>query len=117
MWNYEDDTTPDPNLIITGGTFSCHPISMATAKATLTYIKENGNAIYDDLNRKTEYVVSELKQFYSEFNIPLEMVYCKSMFSFKPKGNVMFLRFLFYFLIKGGFIYGKGQHASFRLLI
>ena len=28
VWNYEDDSVPDPNLIITGGTFSCHPISI-----------------------------------------------------------------------------------------
>lgn len=108
VWNYEDDSAPDPNLIITGGTFSCHPISMTAAKATLTYIKEHGDTMYDGMNQKTEYIVSELNKFYQEKNIPLEMVYCKSMLSFKPKGNVMFLRFLFYFLIEKGIYIWEG---------
>lgn len=108
QWNFDDDTSPSMDLIVTGGTFSCHPISMTAAKAALSYIKEQGQAMYEVLNKKTEKLVMELNQFFKEKNIQLELVNCASIFSFKPKGNVMFLRFLFYSLIEKGVYLWEG---------
>ncbi|SMF76958.1 Ketoacyl-synthetase C-terminal extension [Paenibacillus uliginis N3/975] len=106
-WNYGDESYPNMTLMHTGGTFNCHPLTMAAAKGVLQYIIDHPD-LYDRLNSRTNIIQKELNDFFSSYEIPLEIVSCTSMFSFKPKSDVLFLRVLFYKLAMNGIYLWEG---------
>lgn len=97
LWDYGDDSCPpDENKrTFVAGTFCHHPIAMAASKAVLTKIKESGDELYNDINKKTEYLCTTLNTYFIENNIPISMSYCGSLFRFVLKGNLE----LFYYLL------------------
>ncbi|HEX3045792.1 MAG TPA: aminotransferase class III-fold pyridoxal phosphate-dependent enzyme [Bacillota bacterium] len=108
MWEGGAEAQPDMDLIVSGGTFSCHPLAMVAAKAILTYIKSQGPPLYNQLNQRTRKLAGYLNDYFNRGQLPLEMVYCASMFSFKPKKDLLFLRFLFYKLALKGIYLWEG---------
>ncbi|MCP4179823.1 MAG: aminotransferase class III-fold pyridoxal phosphate-dependent enzyme [bacterium] len=108
QWNYGDNSKPNMNIMVTGGTFSCHPVSMAASQAILEFLKVEGESLYNKLNSKTQKLVDDLNSYFNEQKIPIDMVHCASMFSFKPKKDVLFLRFLFYKLAYKGIYLWEG---------
>lgn len=105
VWNYGDDSYPpdEEKRTFVAGTFCHHPLSMAAAKAVLTKIDESGEAVYEDINQKTNYLCDNLNRYFVENSIPIKMTHCGSLFRFVLKGNLE----LFYYLLnlKGVYIW------------
>ncbi|AKF95948.1 aminotransferase class III-fold pyridoxal phosphate-dependent enzyme [Brevibacillus laterosporus] len=107
-WNYDGNSNPSSEVIVSGGTFCCHPLSMAASRAVLTYIKANKDTLYEGISRRTAFLASNLNDFFEKYQIPIEIAHCGSIFTFKPKRDVVFLRFLFYKLAEKGVYLWEG---------
>ena len=109
-WNYGDDSVPptEEKRTFVAGTFCHHPISMAAAKAVLTKIKDEKNHIYADVNQKTKYLCDSLNTYFINNKVPIQMVYCGSLFRFVLKGN---LELFYYFLILKGVYVWEGRNS------
>ncbi len=107
-WNFSDNSAPSGFLAHTGGTFCHHPLAMAAAKATLDILKRGGNAIQEDLNRKTTLLANYLNSFFEKCSIPLRIAHFGSLFIFRIEKEPTLLRFLYYKLIEKGFYLWEG---------
>ncbi len=85
-WRYGDDSYPTVNRTFVAGTFTRHPLTMATSKAILTEIKRIGTQAYTELNLKTKNLVDRLNAYYKKEGIPIKMVRFGSLFAFKNVG-------------------------------
>jgi len=103
MWQYGDASYPLADRTIFGGTFCQHPAAMITTLATLRYLKEQGPALQQNLNRRTDRLAAELNDFFDLEEVPIKVVHFASLFRFSFSTN---LEFLFYQMMeKGVFIW------------
>jgi glutamate-1-semialdehyde aminotransferase len=63
FWQYGDESIPEVGVTFFAGTFVRHPVALAAAKAVLTRIKAEGNALYEKLAKKTTQMATEAKDF------------------------------------------------------
>ncbi|MBF0411474.1 MAG: amino acid adenylation domain-containing protein [Desulfamplus sp.] len=84
LWDYGDDSVPCQEVIFFGGTFCKHPLTMAAAHAALTHIKNRGQALQDEVNRRTEKFATEVNQFFQDNNIGIKISWFASQFIFEP---------------------------------
>jgi len=98
-WQYGDTSYPQTERVGFGGTFCQHPLTMTTTLATLRYLKEQGPALQEGLNEKTERLAKTLNAYFGENGIPIEVVYFGSLFRFAFSSN---LELLFYHLMEQG---------------
>ena len=99
MWQYGDTSYPRTERAGFGGTFCQHPLTMTTTLATLRYLKEQGPALQEGLNEKTERLAKTLNAYFAENGIPIEVVYFGSLFRFAFSSN---LELLYYHLMEEG---------------
>lgn len=71
FWQYGDDSIPEIGVTYFAGTFVRHPLALATAKASLTYMKEQGPGLQADLNEKTKYIADTLNGIIKKLNVPM----------------------------------------------
>ena len=103
MWNYGDSSYPQAETTFVGGTFCLHPLAMATSLAVLKHIKQQGPALYQELNQKTARFARKLDQFFEAEQIPIQTTTFGSLFRFTFKGNRDLL--FFHLLEKGIYIW------------
>ena len=72
VWNYGDNSTPSVKTTFFAGTFCKHPLSLAAAKAVLSEIKNQGDTLYQELNKSTFQLVKDLNQYSDRENIPVQ---------------------------------------------
>ncbi|MBF0303825.1 MAG: aminotransferase class III-fold pyridoxal phosphate-dependent enzyme, partial [Desulfamplus sp.] len=84
LWDYGDDSVPGQEVIFFGGTFCKHPLTMAAAHAALTHIKNRGQALQGEVNRRTEKFATEVNQFFQDNNIGIKISWFASQFIFEP---------------------------------
>ncbi|HEY8269989.1 MAG TPA: aminotransferase class III-fold pyridoxal phosphate-dependent enzyme [Pseudobdellovibrionaceae bacterium] len=106
-WQFGDDSLPDKEMTFFAGTFSKHPLAMATAFETLKLLREKGTQIIGALNTKTAALCQELNQFFTEQDLDITMVYFGSLFRFKANLN---LDLLVASLNKAGFYIWEGRN-------
>ncbi len=99
MWQYGDDSYPGVERTFFGGTFCQHPLALMTAHATLTYLKQQGPSLQENLNKRTAQFANELNHYFNQENLPIQLIYFASLFRFAHDGN---LDLFFYHLIKKG---------------
>jgi hypothetical protein len=79
FWKFGDDSIPEAGVTYFAGTFVRHPLALATCKASLLHMKEQGVALQDELARKTERFASDLNTYLKLNNLPMEVVYYRSL--------------------------------------
>ena len=107
-WNYGDESYPEAETTFLAGTFTKHPLTMASAKATLKRIKEIGRSAYEKLNRRTEKFARELNEWFKLQEAPFEIVTFGSLFRFKFTGNH---DLLFYHLLYRSIYIWEGRNC------
>lgn len=107
-WLFGDDSMPEKRTTVIAGTFNIHPLTMATAKAVLTEIKNQGPILQDKLNQKVSYLCDHLNRWFNENAIPVEMVCFGSLFRFKVNANT---EILFYHLMEKGIFVWEGRNC------
>ncbi|MEX2600796.1 MAG: aminotransferase class III-fold pyridoxal phosphate-dependent enzyme, partial [Balneolaceae bacterium] len=102
-WQYGDNSYPEVNRIVFGGTFCQHPLAMTASLATLRYLKEKGPGLQEELNDKTAKLAGELNNWFDEEEVPIKIVWFGSLFRFDFSTN---LELLFYHMnLRGIFVW------------
>lgn len=108
IWNFDDNSMPkfDDRRIFVAGTFCHHPVTMAASYATLSYLKEQGSELQQNLNRRTQNMVNELNAIFQENNVPILVDNFASEFRFNIPPE---LEIFFYLLILKGVHVWEGR--------
>ncbi|BAZ43882.1 aminotransferase class-III [Chondrocystis sp. NIES-4102] len=80
MWNYGDRSFPEVKTTFFAGTYCKHPLSLAAAKAMLTYLKAEGNSLQRELGDRTTKFVGEINSCFAKFELPIVMANFGSCF-------------------------------------
>ncbi|MCP4347098.1 MAG: aminotransferase class III-fold pyridoxal phosphate-dependent enzyme [Desulfobacterales bacterium] len=108
FWNYGDGSYPDKEVTSFGGTFCKHPLTMAAAKAALSYLKEQGPGVQERVNNLTSYFATTLDTFFEKEKVPIRIAHFCSLFRFESFGKYSLLfqpiemDILFYLLLEKG---------------
>lgn len=78
-WQYGDDSVPTVGVTYFAGTFVRHPLALAACKASLTHLKNSGEALQTTLNLHTAAMADELSAFCREVGAPVEIRYFSSL--------------------------------------
>lgn len=109
MWNYGDNSYPQAETTFFGGTFFKHPLVMSVAWESLSYIKERGPALQDELAAKADRLVAELNTFYEDAGVPIRMINFRSLFRFTYPPDLKYMDLFFYHLIDKGVYVWEGR--------
>jgi amino acid adenylation domain-containing protein len=71
FWQFGDDSIPEVGVTYFAGTFVRHPLALATSKASLTYMKEQGPLLQQGLNERTKYIADSLNTIIRRLNVPM----------------------------------------------
>jgi glutamate-1-semialdehyde-2,1-aminomutase len=108
MWNYGDASYPQVETTFFAGTFCKHPLTMAAAKAVLKEMKKQGSTMQEQLNQRTAQLAETLNAFFSQKNVPIQIVHFGSLFRFTFTGN---MDLLFYHLLAKGVYVWEGRNC------
>jgi len=87
MWRFGDDSTPDETNTFVAGTFCSHPLTMASARAMLEHLTEEGPSLQRELNARTRRLCTRLNQVFAETGLPIHTVPFGSLFRYVvPRG-------------------------------
>jgi amino acid adenylation domain-containing protein/non-ribosomal peptide synthase protein (TIGR01720 family) len=103
FWQFGDDSVPTGRTIFTGGTHNRHPLALAAAGAALDYLREQGPALHEAVNRKTERLGKELNAYLEAESVAFRVAWFGSQFRFEALGDPFDLEVFFYLLTEFGF--------------
>ncbi|WP_299124660.1 polyketide synthase [uncultured Winogradskyella sp.] len=101
-WQYGDDSIPEVGVTYFAGTFVRHPLALASTKASLLYMKEQGTALQTRLNAMTERLAFELNSSFKNRNLPIEITYYCSLWRLKFLEDIPFSELLFVLMRQKG---------------
>lgn len=88
-WNYGDQSRPRPGTIFYGGTFNKNPLTTASARAVLKYLKHQGPSLQQNLNQRTAKLAEEINAYFQQQQVPIQVLHCGSLFRFALAQNFM----------------------------
>ncbi len=94
-WQYGDDSKPEVGITYFAGTFVRHPLVLATAKASLQYIKEQGPALQAGLNEKTSKLADTLNLIAKKYRVPAFIAHFSSLWRVKFTEEYPYYELLF----------------------
>ncbi|MEM7535098.1 MAG: aminotransferase class III-fold pyridoxal phosphate-dependent enzyme [Chloroflexota bacterium] len=106
---------PKNNLSFVAGTFCRHPLAMASSRAMLQHLKEEGPALQESLNQRTAQLAQILNLRFREAQVPIEMTHFGSFFRFVFSRNVSYfyqpleIELLYHHLIEKGIYVWEGR--------
>ncbi|NES85718.1 MAG: aspartate aminotransferase family protein [Moorea sp. SIO2B7] len=115
MWTYGDSSYPEVETTFFAGTFSKHPLTMATARATLKHLKSSGAELQEQLNQRTSQLATTLNSYFEREGVSIRVIHFASVFRFTFSGNAsevyvpIDLDLLFYHLIEKGVYIWEGR--------
>lgn len=95
FWQYGDDSFPEVGVTYFAGTFVRHPLALASAKASLEFMKERGIALQNRLNTMTENFVFDLNKEFGQRNLPMKITYFGSMWRMEFTAEFSYSELLF----------------------
>ena len=101
-WQYGDDSVPEVGVTYFAGTFVRHPASIAACKAALEILTEEGPALQQRINAQTNYLVSELDNFFRDREVPLEINSFSSLWRMTYTETVPYGEILFFLIREKG---------------
>ena len=107
-WQYGDDSFPEKGVTFFGGTFVRHPLSLASARAQLLALKEQGPQLQEELNRRTAEFVTEIDTLFRKTGAPMRVMCGGSMFLLAVTDTNPLARLVYFYLRE------KGVHLTER---
>ncbi|WP_461039661.1 amino acid adenylation domain-containing protein [Spirosoma harenae] len=95
FWQYGDASIPEVGVTYFAGTFVRHPLALAAAKASLTYIKAAGPALQQELTRKTQRLADGLNAVLKGWQLPIFVVNFGSLWKIKFKEEIPYGELVF----------------------
>jgi glutamate-1-semialdehyde-2,1-aminomutase len=114
MWQYGDDSYPQTEKTFYAGTFSKHPLAMATTRAVLKRLKKDGLILLEHLNQRSNHLANTLNAYFKSNDIAVRMVNFGSLCRFALNGNGSYLSqleidLLAYHIIEKGLYIWEGR--------
>jgi len=106
-WRYGDRSFPAVEATLYGGTYCQHPLALAAARAVLRRLEEQGPALQEQLNRRTEDFAAALDAVFAERGAPVRVARFGSLFRFTAATNQDL--FYYHLLDKGVFVSERRQ--------
>jgi len=102
FWQYGDDSYPEVGVTYFAGTFVRHPLALASAKAALLHMKEQGPSLQANVSAMTEQMVVSLNENFGKNGLPLEINYFGSLWRIKFKKEIPYSELLFVIMREKG---------------
>lgn len=102
FWQYGDNSYPEVGVTYFAGTFVRHPLALATAKASLNFMKEQGPSLQKNLSEMTEHMAIELNREFQKRNLPIQINFYGSLWRLKIMDEIPYSELLFTLLRKKG---------------
>ena len=117
-WRYGDGSRPNATMTFFGGTFCRHPLSMAATHACLRYLRDQGPALQDGMNRRTAALADRLNAAFRQNEVPFRVAWFASQFQVRhalPGGETFqsFELAVFFFLLLEKGIYTWERRVCF----
>lgn len=88
FWQYGDDSIPTAGVTFFAGTFVRHPLAIAAAHASLSFLKAQGPALQTENNRKAGRIEEGLNSLFETHGVPFELArFGSQMFLRTAKGG------------------------------
>src|SRR5690606_5236570 len=94
-WEFGDDSYPEVGVTYFAGTFVRHPLALATAKASLLYMKEKGPLLQEGMNQKTQVFTDKLDKICKKYSLPIYIARFGSLWKVKYKEEYPYSELLF----------------------
>jgi amino acid adenylation domain-containing protein len=94
-WQYGDSSFPEVGVTYFAGTFVRHPLALASAKASLDYMKEKGPALQQSLNDKGNYIALHLNKEIEKRNLPFFVANYGSLWKVKFNEEIPYSELMF----------------------
>ncbi|WP_300021541.1 non-ribosomal peptide synthetase/type I polyketide synthase [uncultured Maribacter sp.] len=95
FWQYGDDSYPEVGVTYFAGTFVRHPLALASSKASLLYMKEQGPSLQANISAMTERMAKSLNDTFTKEGLPIEITYFGSLWRLKFKKDIPYSELLF----------------------
>ena len=95
FWQYGDDSYPEIGVTYFAGTFVRHPLALAAAKASLTYMKEKGANLQASITAKTTRLANALNAEFEKYQLPIFVANYGSLWKVKYKEEIPYSELLF----------------------
>jgi natural product biosynthesis luciferase-like monooxygenase protein/amino acid adenylation domain-containing protein len=93
------------------GTFSKHPLAMATTRAVLQRLSREGNALQQQLNQRTTSLADRLNHLFAIEQLPMQIVQCGSLFRLNTLSNLDL--FCYHLVAHGVYVWeGRNMYLS-----
>ena len=102
FWEYGDDSIPEVGVTYFAGTFVRHPLALASAKASLLFMKEQGIALQNKLSAMTEDLANDLNEEFQKQNLPMQVTYFGSLWRIKFTEEIPYSELLFVLMREKG---------------
>ncbi|MFI5644886.1 guadinomine polyketide synthase module 4 GdnH [Kitasatospora sp. NPDC051705] len=90
VWADGPGPDPDSEKTYIGSTFEMHPLAMASTRAILLHLREQGPALQERLSARTTYLAETLNAFFEAGEVPIRVLHFASVFRFAWKGNASY---------------------------
>lgn len=98
QWQYGDESFPSAGVTFFAGTFVRHPLAIAAVHATLQYLKAQGPALQEAVNRRTTRLTDELNRFFEERGVKIHIPHFASQMFIRVQEESELGTLLFYHL-------------------
>ena len=102
MWNYGDNSFPTSETTYFAGTYFKHPLIMAPLHAVLTYIKDTGPKLQEDLSRRSTELAEKLNGYFEQSQVPMRVSQFGSLFRFLFHPDVKYPELFYFHLLEAG---------------
>ncbi|WP_428265875.1 MupA/Atu3671 family FMN-dependent luciferase-like monooxygenase [Haliangium sp.] len=104
LWQYGDDSHPNAETTMYGGTFQMHSLALAAADATLRRLEDAGPALQQQLSARCAALTERLDACFRAREVPIETVRFGSLFRFQFARHVNAELFFHHLVDQGVFI-------------
>lgn len=101
-WKYGDQSYPEVGVTYFAGTFVRHPLALASAKASLEYMKEKGSDLQKSLNDKGAYITNTLNEEIEKRQLPFFVANYGSLWKIKFHEEIPYSELMFILLREKG---------------
>ncbi|GAA4779846.1 hypothetical protein GCM10023231_03330 [Olivibacter ginsenosidimutans] len=98
FWQYGDASVPEIGVTYFAGTFVRHPLVLATAHASLNYMKSQGPALQEGLNKRTHHLAEALNAYCTQYQVPIYIAHFGSLWKIKFHEEYPYYELLFAWL-------------------
>jgi len=95
FWQFGDNSVPEAGVTYFAGTFVRHPLVLAAAKASLTYLKEQGPQLQENLNARAQYIANTLNGLLRKMKVPMVVAQFGSLYRIKLLEEYPYLELFF----------------------